>query len=189
MTVNKLQLPAKNNAIQLKINEIIDNLGGGGAVDQTYDPTSVNAQSGVAILGLLETIYPVGSVYLSTTSTCPLASLFGTWTLVSSGKALWTGTGSNGDTTKSAGLPAITGSVSSSNTTYGGWNVASSDWSSDKAFTLTTKTNLLGFSAGSSRTTRVTGFTFSAANSNTIYGSSTTVQPPAYVVNVWKRTA
>lgn len=31
MTVNKLQLPAKENAVQLKINEIIDNLGGGGA--------------------------------------------------------------------------------------------------------------------------------------------------------------
>ena len=31
MTVNKLQLPAKDNAVQLKINEIIDNLGGGGA--------------------------------------------------------------------------------------------------------------------------------------------------------------
>ena len=31
MTVSKLQLPAKDNAVQLKINEIIDNLGGGGA--------------------------------------------------------------------------------------------------------------------------------------------------------------
>lgn len=31
MTVSKLQLPAKENAVQLKINEIIDNLGGGGA--------------------------------------------------------------------------------------------------------------------------------------------------------------
>lgn len=51
MTVQKLNLPAKENAVQLKINEIIDNLGGGGTVDQVYDGTSANAQSGVAIAG------------------------------------------------------------------------------------------------------------------------------------------
>lgn len=33
MTVNKLQLPAKNNAVQLKINEIIDNLGSSGGAN------------------------------------------------------------------------------------------------------------------------------------------------------------
>jgi hypothetical protein len=50
MTVNKLSLPAKENAVQQKINEIIDNLDDG-TVDQTYDPTSANAQSGIAISG------------------------------------------------------------------------------------------------------------------------------------------
>ena len=79
MTVNKLQLPAKDNAIQLKINEIIDNLGGGGTVDQTFDSTSPNAQSGTAVLDMLETIYPVGSLYLTVNNTCPLEALFGTW--------------------------------------------------------------------------------------------------------------
>ena len=69
MTVNKLQLPAKDNAIQLKINEIIDNLGGGGTVDQTFDSTSPNAQSGTAVLDMLETIYPVGSLYLTVNNT------------------------------------------------------------------------------------------------------------------------
>jgi len=31
---------------------------------------------------LLEAIYPVGSIYIGTMNTCPLAALFGTWTLV-----------------------------------------------------------------------------------------------------------
>ena len=50
MSVNKFtDSPTQLETIQ-KINEIIDNLGGGGGiVDQTYDPTSTNAQSGVAI--------------------------------------------------------------------------------------------------------------------------------------------
>ena len=47
MTVNKLTLPSTDNAVQNKINEIIDNLGG--TVDQTYDPTSTNAQAGTAV--------------------------------------------------------------------------------------------------------------------------------------------
>ena len=77
MAVDKLTFPAKENAVQEKINEIIDgkqdvlvsgtniktinnesllgsgniNISSGGTVDQTYDPTSTNAQSGVAIAG------------------------------------------------------------------------------------------------------------------------------------------
>ena len=47
MTVNKLSLPSTDNAVQNKVNEIIDNLGG--TVDQTYSPTSTNAQSGTAV--------------------------------------------------------------------------------------------------------------------------------------------
>lgn len=51
--VNKLITPPTQQAQIDKINEIIDNLGGGGSgtVDQTYDATSTNAQSGVAIAG------------------------------------------------------------------------------------------------------------------------------------------
>ena len=62
-------------------------LAGGGTVDQTYDATSTNAQSGTAVAGLLEAIYPVGSVYITTANTCPLSTLISgsTWTLISSG--------------------------------------------------------------------------------------------------------
>ena len=34
-----------------------------------------------------------------------------------------------------------------------------------------------------------TGLGFDASRSSSIYGNSTTVQPPAYIVNIWRRTA
>lgn len=139
--------------------------------------TSTQYPSASAIIDLLKTIYPVGSVYLSTNSTCPLSSLFGTWTLVSSGKALWTGTGSNGNTTIAAGLPNIKGKIQGETENLSG------------AFTLSSTFSLKN-SISSSSSTKRGEISFSAASSNSIYSDSvTTVQPPAYVVNVWRRTA
>jgi hypothetical protein len=62
-------------------------LAGGGTTDQTYDATSTNAQSGTAVAGLLEALYPVGSIYITTAASCPLSALINgsTWALVSSG--------------------------------------------------------------------------------------------------------
>lgn len=133
-------------------------------------------------LSLLQTIYPVGSVYLSTNATCPLASLFGTWTLVSSGKALWTGTGSNGGSTISAGLPNITGTLSSDQNGLG-----KDGEQSGNALYGVKGTGHTHQSGTTSNGTVQIGFKASLYNS--IYGNSTTVQPPAYVVNVWRRIA
>jgi len=42
--------------------------------------------AGITNLGnIVDAFYPVGSVFIGTTSTCPLAAIKGTWTLVSSG--------------------------------------------------------------------------------------------------------
>lgn len=42
--------------------------------------------AGITSLGnIVDAFYPVGSVFIGTTSTCPLAAIKGTWTLVSSG--------------------------------------------------------------------------------------------------------
>lgn len=140
---------------------------------------------GGSVLSVLESIYPVGSLYMSKNSTCPLSDLFGTWTLISSGKALWTGDGTNGGTTISAGLPNITGAISA------GATVGAVDLGDIRAASG-------AFSPSTSRSYHPSGYTsasgyyranFNASNSNSIYGGSTTVQPPAYVVNVWERTA
>ena len=161
-------------------------------VDQTFDGTSANAESGVSILGLLQTIYPVGSVYLSTNSTCPMASLFGTWELVASDKALWTGDGTNGGTTKAAGLPSITGLITSkdgNNNLYSPFTTYSTV-SSNSALRLTAETSKIKSpSLASSTYNNMAYISFDASKSSTIYGNTSTVQPPAYVVNVWRRTA
>lgn len=49
--VDKITTAPTDNTVVNKINEIIDNMGGTITVDQTYDGTSSNPQSGVAING------------------------------------------------------------------------------------------------------------------------------------------
>ena len=130
-----------------------------------------------AVSNLLSSLYPVGSIYIGTQNTCPLASLISgsTWTLVAQDRALWGGNGSNGNTTIAAGLPNITGnigvsewgeSITSGAFRHNGAQLRNADWD------------------GGAST-----FTFDASRSNSIYGQSSTVQPPAYRVNVWRRTA
>ena len=140
---------------------------------------------------MLSALYPVGSVYIGTQSTCPMSTLISgsTWTLVSSGKALWTGTGSNANTTINAGLPNITGTFGARDgfTSQGGrdvnFNVASGSFyldSSNQSYGTWDSTRTVN--GGKS-------VSFNASRSSSIYGGSSTVQPPAYVVNVWRRTA
>lgn len=127
-------------------------------------------------LELIKTIYPVGSIYISTTSNCPLASLFGTWSKIAAdmclqGSSVFHAAG----TTIPAGLPNITGN-------FGGIEGGSPHVSG--AF--------YRYSTGHSGAGQGDGdawIGFSASRVSSIYGNSTTVQPPAYVVNVWRRTA
>lgn len=162
----------------------------GMTVDQTYNSESPNAQSGTAVAGaisaLLSSMYPVGSLYIGTQATNPMASLISgsTWSLVSAGKALWTGNGQAGsgttanssyanakaNTTISAGLPDHKHSVSKQ---YGTTDQASGNGVDGTSHNVGT----MSFTCGN------------ASSNNSIYGSSDTVQPPAYVVNVWRRTA
>lgn len=74
MSVNKLQLPAKDNAVQLKINEIIDNLGGGGATDVQINSTSITNQ-GVANI-VTNSAYDASSNKIATMSDLPDNELF-----------------------------------------------------------------------------------------------------------------
>lgn len=127
------------------------------------------------ITALLNSIYPVGSLYIGTQNTCPMAALIpnSTWTLVAQDRALWGGNGSNANTTIAAGLPNITGVV----TGLGDVTVSG-------AFERGPRVAGNGGGGGT-----INADTFNASRSSSIYGSSTTVQPPAYRVNVWRRTA
>ena len=168
-------------AIEYKINK---------TTSITSTSTDGNYPSAKAVLELLKTIYPVGSIYLSTNSTCPLASLFGTWTLISGGYALWTGNGTSGsgvtanadyanapaNTTIAEGIPNLTG-------TWGG-SEHSENPTANGIFGKTKSGTSPAAGDGSNYK-----ITINASNISSVYNSSTTVQPPAYVVNVWRRTA
>ena len=128
---------------------------------------------------ILAALYPVGSIYIGTQTTCPLASLISgsQWTLVAQDRALWGGNGSNANTTIAAGLPNITGELHSET------------WFSSLSGVFTSSGVTQGDGGQLRSGNTPDSLRFDASLSNSIYGNSNTVQPPAYVVNVWRRTA
>lgn len=81
-------------------------------------------------------------------------------------------------TTVEAGLPEIRGAVS---------GVLVWDESGNGAFSGSVKENPIDFMVNNSMRHQWRSLIFKASNSNVIYGKSDTVQPPARIVNVWKR--
>ena len=127
---------------------------------------------------MLKAIYPIGSIYIGVTDTCPISTLFGTWEKVSEGRVLQGASGEQvaGEVVE-AGLPNITGAI---NSTYG--------------FNSTTLSGAFASNGGTSGGNNGSwdggvNIKFDASRSSTIYGNSTTVQPPAFLVNIWKRVA
>ncbi len=135
-------------------------------------------------LNLLKTIYSVGSIYIGTTAECPLSALFGTWEKVSGGRVLQ-GADNNhaAGTTIAAGLPNITGGFA-----FSGLDPNTYQGSAHGAFS---KFNWTGAGDGHDNPRDNAGITFGfdASRSSSVYGANSTVQPPAYVVNIWRRTA
>ena len=146
--------------------------------------TDTEYPSAKAVIELLKVIYPVGSLYITSSNdvTCPIASLFGTWTLVAKDYALWTGDGTNGNDTIAAGLPDVNAYYTTGNFSADSGNVSGAI-SRDSNLNNKNRTTSSGSNFGA------VGYFFNASDSNSIYGSSLTVQPPSYVVNVWRRTA
>ena len=139
---------------------------------------TINSQLSSNVLSNLQSIYPVGSLYIGTTDTCPIANLFGTWEKVSEGRVLQGVSGSQvAGNTVEAGLPNITGAFDRAN--RNGAGAATGAFSNGKGQG--------GFARDGSRDSSLVNFDASA--SSPIYGKSDTVQPPAYLVNIWKRTA
>ena len=140
---------------------------------------TINSQLSSNVLSNLQSIYPVGSLYIGTTDTCPIANLFGTWEKVSEGRVLQGVSSSQvaGETVE-AGLPNITGGPVIADNRSGVGNYG--------AFRIT---GITGGGYNWDGGTNYRNYYFNASWSNPIYGKSSTVQPPAYLVNIWKRTA
>ena len=125
--------------------------------------------------------FPVGSIYQSTDATSPAALFGGTWEQIASERVLMGASSTHAaGTTAKAGLPNITGKVPT--TTYGSrYNETSG------AFSLGSKLTSNGENSNSYFLSYYAFF--DASGSNAIYGRSSTVQPAAYYVHIWRRTA
>ena len=124
----------------------------------------------------LDAVYPVGSVYITTGVKLPASiAAIGTWVQMATGKTLW-----NVDpkvtvpgTEIEAGLPDHIHTYSAVGYTGSYGRYTRAVWS-------------CGDSGGVGPT--VAEFS-KASESNSLYGSSDTVQPPAIAVTMWQRTA
>ena len=155
--------------------------------NETYNRNEINSLVANNLSTLLSNLYPVGSIYIGTQNTCPLATLISgsTWELVATNRALWGGDGTNAHRWIAAGLPNITGSFTLTTAIQGSIGDGA-------LFTYSNSGVVSGGLGGSSYNSNGIGqnnFVFNASRSSSIYGNSNTVQPPAYVVNVWRRTA
>lgn len=164
---------------------------------KTWDPTqyvkSVTESNGKVtvtkgggdstIINLIDTFYPIGSVYISADKNKTKADFpfmeYGTWEEVPANLCLQTGAVSEAGTQRSAGLPNITGGIAP--------NTYQCTGDPTGAFSANTKTANESFGHFDGKVH--SGFSFDASLSNPIYGASDTVQPPAYMVRAWVRTA
>lgn len=131
--------------------------------------------------------FPEGSIYLSVKNTSPASLFGGTWEALSQGYALWTTTTDNeGGKTINAGLPNITGSVTTYNTSSiiptvrGAFTYTQVDKSGISTTAGTGKEQTIKLDASK-------GEIHSNTYRNDVYGKSDTVQPPAIKVFAWKR--
>ena len=97
-------------------------------------------------------------------------------------KTVWSGTTVE---EKEAGLPNITGTI----VALGDLNTALGDWNLSGAFYDDTTTTIQNSFNHTNKAITTRFPKLDASRSNSIYGNSTTVQPPAFVVNIWQRTA
>lgn len=151
---------------------------------------SFNSLTDTAKTVLLSVVYPVGSIYMSINSTSPASFLGGTWRALAEGYTLWTTTTSGqGGNKISAGLPNITGTLGhiikrNNEANYSGFGTYSGAFISH-----TRNANRGYFQTTASGDAGASVVSFYASSSNSIYGNSTTVQPPAIKVYAWERIA
>ena len=136
-------------------------------------------------LTILEALYPVGSIYITTANTCPLSALISgsTWVLVGQDRVLQ-GAGLRGvvGTTLNESLPNIKGTT----------RIVHDQGISDNAYEQ--GVFYQGNSIGAGIPTRYSGATgyelgFNASLSSSTYQDNAPVQPDAYLVNIFRRTA
>ena len=168
---------------------------------------------------ILSMVYPVGSVYISVNDVSPEKFLGGKWVKISQGRVLQGASGTQtAGTEVSAGLPNISvtwndghthtrgsmnitgyvdmhgiGNCTVINTLHGAFygTEAESAYHGPSCNSGASSERYINFSADRTWTgsTSLDGAHSHGAYITDITGKSTTVQPPALLVNIWKRTA
>lgn len=135
--------------------------------------------------------HPVGSIYQSTDPTSPAVLFGGTWEEIASDRVLMGASRSHAaGTTVAAGLPNITGSVVPKLTNIYNLFISESGATITGAFYNTGVFSSYGCADATNVTNSLPqDLYFDASRSNAIYGRSTTVQPAAYYVHIWRRVA
>lgn len=133
---------------------------------------------------LVDLFFPVGSIIARDDDTEPEILSYGKWEKIGENRVLQGAGGGNlAGTDVEAGLPNITG-----NTNVNGGNIGNYDEekAGEGAIYLTQAVrNNSGVNNGGGYHGNV--INFDASKSNSIYGASETVQPPAHIVTFWKR--
>lgn len=145
-----------------------------------------------AIKSALLAVFPVGTIIETKLDVNPGTYIGGTWEELPANLCLQTGNASEAGTQRSAGLPNITGHFAVPYAGGYGLFIAKTDPNGmvkggenrGSGFTYLDKGTASGAGWKSFDTLML-----DASLSNPIYGSSTTVQPPAYIVRAWVRTA
>lgn len=172
------------NTLQAKdIKNLADVAKTGRYDDLIGKPTIVNFQ------------FPIGAIYISAIHLDPKDTAkwpfdYGEWLRVGEGKCLFGANDAEYNVGQQieAGLPNITGETSEQNTSSDEPLTNVDTVFNSGALYLKNKTS----DYGGSSTSRGAGYYrigFDASKSNSIYGKSTTVQPPALVVEFWKRVS
>lgn len=133
--------------------------------------------------------YPVGSIYQSTDAASPAALFGGTWEQIASERVLMGVSRSHAaGTTAEAGLPNITGSTGRFASAYDSHSSNAAD-RKQGALNYSGEAYNMGYYSSSGSAGYGYYINFNASKSNAIYGKSSTVQPAAYYVYIWRRIA
>lgn len=133
--------------------------------------------------------FEVGDILQTTSSVSPAARFGGTWEEIATNRVLMGASSSHAaGTTAEAGLPNITGSTGRFASAYDSHSSNAAD-RKQGALNYSGETSNMGYYSSSGSAGYGYYINFNASKSNAIYGKSSTVQPAAYYVHIWQRTA